>query len=180
MSLSQSPISYERSESNHLFDESVGPLNTEQFVQSRRSPFGEKWRKSPYVKDEQNIIRPNFGSGRVTAPIKAIKRVIKDWNLDISTVTSMLGYESDGVDRVTNLLDGKILLCGRDPKDRIVFAISIHHALRSLFGDVAKERQWLDESNALLGDHSPIEFLKNGGMESLLAIKQLAELTAGR
>lgn len=135
---------------------------------------------SPYQDINACRLGSAFARGRVTGPVKALKRILADWNLDIVTAALILGYEKRDIQQVENILAGQSSLRGRDICDRLAYTVAIHHGLRSLFGDANIERQWLSEPKAALGDKSPLDYFKNGAMDKLLAVKQLVEFTAGR
>lgn len=145
---------------------------------------GNDEKVSPYQLGAADIpkamIPSGYVKGRITGPVKAFRRVIDDWNLDIAAAAAMLGFEPEDGSLVAGVLDGVYSLRGRDTKDRIAYAIAIHHALRSLYRNVDIERQWLTEPKHELHSQAPISFLKNGAMDKLLAVKQLVEFVAGR
>ncbi len=135
---------------------------------------------SPYQNIPASGVGSSFARGRVTGPVKALKRILADWNLDIATAALILGYEERDVQQVENILEGQSSLRGRDINDRLAYTVAIHHGLRSLFGHPNIERQWLSEPKAALGNKSPLDYFKNGAMDKLIAVKQLVEFTAGR
>ncbi len=80
---------------------------------------------------------------------------------------------------VESLLNGQVLLKGRDIKDRIAYLYLIRKTLSALFQDESVENQWLREPHTLLNEQSPMDLMMDGSMENLLLVKEYVEAAAG-
>ena len=122
----------------------------------------------------------SYNLGRKTGPIKALNKIKNDWNLSIENTASILGFESNQVNRVRSILTGLSTITTKDEKDRLGLIFGIHYGLRSVFKNLDNENHWLNSPKSLLNNLSPIDLLRDGSMIKLLTVKQLVDLLSGR
>lgn len=126
------------------------------------------------------ISETRLPKGRLTGPVKLIRRIVQDWCLDEGTICILLGFESVDILHVRSVLEGYTSLRGRDMKDRVALLYQIRKGLDALFRDLRTENQWLRERQRVLGDKTPFEFMKTGSMAALLEVRDVVEMMSGR
>ena len=116
-------------------------------------------------------------SAKLTGPIQFVEKLLKTWQLTPKDAVPLLGGDQDYVSR---LLRGSAQLAGRDIKDRIAYLFRIRQTLSSLFRDEDTENEWLREPHELLNGKEPLQLLREGSMENMLAVKEYVDAVAGR
>ena len=117
---------------------------------------------------------------RLTGPVQFINKLLETWHLNSEDAVPLLGHESSEKSYVSDLLNGRTALKGRDTKDRIVYLFHIRKTLSALFLSEDDENKWLREQQATLGGQTPMQRLLEGSMENLLLVKEFVEEAAGK
>ena len=117
---------------------------------------------------------------RLTGPVQFINKLLKIWQLDPKDAVPLLGHEQSEMPYVSDLLNGRTALKGRDTKDRIVYLFHIRKTLSALFLSEEDENKWLRKPHAALEGQTPMQRLLEGSMENLLLVKEYVEAAAGR
>ena len=117
--------------------------------------------------------------GRLTGPVQFVRNLMEFWRLDIPDVVRLLGYDSEDIEQVSAVLDGRERFRGRDVKDRIAHLFCIRRSLWSLFRDPVVENDWLREQHSMLNEKSPLSLMLEGSMEDLLLAREYVESAAG-
>ena len=127
---------------------------------------------------EVGLVRPY--SGRLTGPVKFANRLMSTWKLSEAEIAALLGFESNQVVLVKNILRGLTTLPGRDAKDRISVLFEMRKTLSGLFRDEEVERRWLREEKDLLDGKSPMNQILSGSFENLLWVRDYISDVAGK
>ena len=101
------------------------------------------------------------------------------WHLSMPDAIVILGYDSDDIEHVSAVLEGRERFRGRDVKDRIAHLFCIRRVLWSLFRDLDVENDWLREQHHRLSEKSPLSLLLEGSMEALLLVREYVDSAAG-
>ena len=101
------------------------------------------------------------------------------WRLDIGDVVGFLGCDPEDLQYVSDVLDGRRQLRGRDVRDRIAHLFVIRRTLWSLFRNLEVENDWLREQHPMLDGRPPMSLIVGGSMEDLLLVREYVESTAG-
>lgn len=117
---------------------------------------------------------------RLPGPVQFISKLLKTWQLDPKDAVPLLGHEPSEMPYVSDLLNGRTALKGRDAKDRIVYLFHIRKTLSALFPSEEDENKWLRKPHAALEGQTPMQRLLEGSMENLLLVKEFVEEAAGR
>lgn len=117
---------------------------------------------------------------RLTGPVQFVNRLLETWNLKTEDAAPLLGLEPAEMPYVSDLLNGRTALRGRDVKDRIAYLFRIRKTLSALFPSEENENKWLRKPHPALEGEAPIQRLLEGSMENLLLVKEYVEVTAGR
>ena len=120
------------------------------------------------------------GKERLTGPVQFVNRLLETWNLKTEDAAPLLGLEPAEMSYVSDLLDGRTALRGRDVKDRIAYLFRIRKTLSALFLSEDSENRWLREPHPALDGEAPMQRLLEGSMENLLLVKEHVEAAAGR
>ena len=102
------------------------------------------------------------------------------WKLSEAEIAALLGFESNQVTLVKNILRGSTTLPGRDAKDRISVLFEMRKTLSGLFRDEEVERRWLREEKDLLDGKSPMNQMLSGSFENLLWVRDYISHVAGK
>ena len=117
---------------------------------------------------------------RLTGPVQFVNKLLETWNLNTEDAAPLLGLEPAEMPYVSDLLNGRTALRGRDVKDRIVHLFRIRKILSTLFLSEDSENRWLREPHQALDGETPMQRLLEGSMENLLLVKEYVEAAAGR
>ena len=117
---------------------------------------------------------------RLTGPVQLVNRLLETWNLNTEDAAPLLGLEPAEVPYVSDLLNGRRSLGGRDVQDRIAYLFRIRKTLSALFLSEDSENRWLREPHPALDGETPMQRLLEGSMENLLLVKKHVEAAAGR
>lgn len=120
--------------------------------------------------------------GRITGPIQFVFKLKDHWCVGEAEVIRLLGYDPEDpedVECVSEVLDGRGVLRGRDIRDRITHLFCIRRTLWSLFQDQEVENEWLRERHSMLNEDSPLSLMLEGSMENLLLVREYVEFAAG-
>ena len=115
----------------------------------------------------------------LTGPVQFVRKLMEFWHLDMLDAVSIMGYDSDDIEYVSAVLDGKEQFRGRDVRDRIAHLFCIRRALWSLFRDLDVENDWLREQHHMLNEKSPLSLMLEGSMEGLLLAREYVDSAAG-
>lgn len=122
----------------------------------------------------------SLSRGRLTGPVRFATLIKESWNLSLSEMAVVLGYEPQDVEYVEDALNGLATVRGRDFKDRVVCLYSIYSRLVALFRNDSAINEWLREAQVDLGQRSPLQIMLNGSMEDLYRVRYFVERIAGR
>ena len=115
----------------------------------------------------------------LTGPVQFVRKLMEFWHLDMLDAVAIMGYDSDDIEYVSAVLDGKEQFRGRDVRDRIAHLFCIRRALWSLFRDLDVENDWLREQHHMLNEKSPLSLMLEGSMEGLLLAREYVDSAAG-
>ena len=135
---------------------------------------------TPITASASNVDSVPPYSGRLTGPVKFVVRLMSTWDLPAAEITTLLGFESNQVTLVKNILRGSTTLPGRDAKDRISVLFEMRKTLSGLFRDEEVERRWLREEKDLLDGKSPMNQMLSGSFENLLWVRDYISHVAGK
>ena len=126
-------------------------------------------------------VRGHLGqiTGRLTGPVQFVRELKGHWRLSMSDSVVILGYDSDDLEHVSAVLDGREHFRGRDVRDRIAHLFCIRRALWSLFRDLDVENDWLREQHHMLSEESPLSLMLEGSMEALLLVREYVGAATG-
>ena len=125
-----------------------------------------------------NLEAPYRPSNHVTGPVKFISKLLETWNLESRDAAWLLGFEKADGSHVDDIMTGRVVLTGRDIKDRIACLFEIRRALSAWLRNDAVENEWLREPHSLLDDQSPMDLLKEGSMENLFLVREYVGVAA--
>ena len=126
-----------------------------------------------------NLEAPYRPSNHVTGPVKFISKLLETWNLESRDAVWLLGFEKADGAHVDDIMTGRVVLTGRDIKDRIACLFEIRRALSAWLRNDAVENEWLREPHSLLDDQSPMDLLKEGSMENLFLVREYVGMATG-
>ena len=155
-----------------------------QFDDDGRGPF-VRWIRPHHEEDSDPVItigtqgHPGQMTGRLTGPIQFVRKLMDYWHLSMPDAIVILGYDSDDIEHVSAVLEGRERFRGRDVKDRIAHLFCIRRVLWSLFRDLDVENDWLREQHHRLSEKSPLSLLLEGSMEALLLVREYVDSAAG-
>ena len=132
---------------------------------------------------ERTFSEPSFDlaeQGRLSGPIKFVRRLLKTWRLTQEEALCLLGFEDSDRHYVRNLLNGHAALSGRDVEDRVICLLQIRKTLSALFLNEEVENEWLREKHAMLNNMAPMELMLEGTMENLLLVREYVDVAAGK
>ena len=123
----------------------------------------------------------DISRGAQIAAQKFFCNIKKVWGLSYGDMAIMLGYGdgSSGKKYVKSLLDGKFMFHGHETKDRMADLLQIRRVLCSLFQNDAVERKWLNQSQEILDNKSPLNLMRGGAMKDLSLAREFVEKVAG-
>lgn len=127
------------------------------------------------------MAQERFGetTGRLTGPVRFVRKLMDSWRLDCADVVGLLGCHREDLKYVSDILNGRRQLRGRDVRDRIAHLFIIRKTLWSLFRNLDVENDWLREGHSLLNGKTPMSLIIGGSMEDLLLVREYVESAAG-
>lgn len=143
----------------------------------------EPWRYLQPILDEQtNRLHAQVSPfvGRLTGPVKFLKKLLESWSLSEQEATALLGFERKQTDIVRNILRGTSSLPNKDVKERINVLFDIRKTLDALLRDENVEREWLREEKDLLQGRTPMDLMLKGSFEDLLLVRDFVFHVAGK
>ena len=162
-------------EGSHIMDTVVKAASQAaqgSYVRNSMGPIDWSLFKQPYSAPKNKE--------RLTGPVQFINKLLATWQLDPKDAVPLLGHELSEMPYVSDLLNGRTALKGRDTKDRIVYLFHIRKTLSALFLSEEDENKWLRRPHAALEGQTPMQRLLEGSMEDLLLVKEFVEEAAGR
>ncbi|MXX93030.1 MAG: DUF2384 domain-containing protein [Chloroflexi bacterium] len=169
---------------------SYGDVEAGSYVMNSAVKAVSQTAEGPYVTDSMgsidwSLFKIHFFSAperkeRLTGPIQFINKLLGTWQLEPKDAVPLLGHEPSEMPYVSDLLNGRTALKGRDTKDRIVYLFHIRKTLSALFPSEEDENKWLRKPHAALEGQTPMQRLLEGSMENLLLVKEFVEEAAGR
>ena len=179
----------EASNLSSLSEEALNILNVRGKGHIHIDQVGESACMKWIPKEEFNPVLPyppsvvSGGSGgitvRLTGPVQFVQELMDLWRLDIRDAVGLLGYDSEDLNYVSEILAGRRQLRGRDVRDRISHLFIVRRTLWSLFRDIDVENDWLREEHSTLNGKQPMSLIVRGSMEDLLLAREYVESAAG-
>lgn len=134
----------------------------------------EKALSSPTLPD------PNSREGR-SALARMVVKLLDLWDLSTSDQAALLGLSPVSRSTLARYRRGEPLADSRDLVDRVSHLLGIHKSLRILFPenpDLA--RRWPTTPNRRLSGRTPVELMRDGGFEGVLAVRRYLDFERGR
>ena len=102
--------------------------------------------------------------------IDAFTKTCQRWQLEEEEQLILLGYKPhDIVGR--RVLAGHVMPSSHDFQDRIGYVVGISLGLGALFGEIVDaERGWLNEARKALNGKSPLDYMLDGHMLSIITV----------
>lgn len=122
--------------------------------------------------------RPTRSLSPLHAPVRIALKLQAFWNIDDPSFRAMCGLPEDSNKTTDQLLAELANL--RDVKQRLRALVTIRKRLSAVLGgDRATELSWLAAPWPRLSEHSPLELLRRGKLEDVLAVEAAARELAG-
>jgi hypothetical protein len=110
-----------------------------------------------------------------------VVKLLDDWGLSTGDQAALLGLSPSSRSSLARYRRGEPLGDSRDLVDRAGHLLAIHKSLRILFPenpDLA--RRWPTAPNRRLSGRTPVEVMRDGGFEGLLAVRRYLDFERGR
>jgi uncharacterized protein (DUF2384 family) len=116
--------------------------------------------------------------GRITGPVRVVKKIVADWNLSQREVASLLAYSD--LQMADDVLNGIATLREPDREDRVRLIYAIYRVLSSLFADLSNQRRWLRTPNPLLNERAPLAVMIGDRIPGMILVRDMVDRLAGR
>lgn len=119
----------------------------------------------------------SYGSEELQAMQRTVIALFERWGVTDVDASTILGGISAKTFRRWKAGDfGRI---NRDLADRMSNLLGIHKALRIIFVDPGSGYEWMRLKNTALGDRSPLDVMRQGGMQDIIRIRRYLDSVRG-
>ena len=109
-----------------------------------------------------------------------VRRLFAHWELSPVKQADQLGLRSMGSDDVHSLLEGDAACAAPDVEVRVGHLLEIHRLLRLLFPQNRElTYRWMCGPNHAFGDRTPVEVVREQGVDGLLLLRSYLSGAAG-
>lgn len=116
--------------------------------------------------------------GRITGPVRVLKKIVSDWKLSPQEVASLLAYSDPQL--ADNVLNGIAALRDQDREDRVRLIYAIYRVLSSLFTDLQNQRRWLRAPSSFLNGRAPLDVMISDRIPGMMLVRDMVDRLAGR
>lgn len=113
-------------------------------------------------------------------PSKFLMELLRVWQLSERDGMVLLGCNGTDQRRLQEELALPTGRWPRDRKERVAHLIEMRATLDALLHDLDAENEWLREPRTELDSRSPLDLMRSGSMEELIAAKYFVRAVAGR
>jgi uncharacterized protein (DUF2384 family) len=119
----------------------------------------------------------DYTQAEIAAMQRAVGAILGRWGVSDVDAAVILGGISPKTFR--RWRDGHHGRVNRDLADRMSYILGIHKALRIVFAEPAQGYRWMGRPNARLGGLTPLDLLRQGGMEDLRRLRRYLDSVRG-